>query len=267
MCNVSNQIEWNGTGPVPQANHSCWLLPCEDRTAEKVAEMREELEGAGWKLLTCEPEMVAKLCNKSALRDLAEEIGKIHALPAHWKSPAEATYPCILKAAFGVHGDGTWIVNSEKEALEVLHENGGDLGSDWVIQELVQGSTEYSTSLLVVEGLILDAICMVYEYNSRAYVWPHEVTEERKYSTDYIPARHLATMSAFMRNFTGICNFNYKFRGGRLVIFEVNPRVGGDLVFDVPKDRARMLFEKLDTLSAREQVGGSVEHQDATHGS
>ena len=31
-------------------------------------------------------------------------------------------------------------------------------------------------------------------------------------------------------------------------IFEVNPRIGGDLVFECPKKRARSLFEKLNFM-------------------
>merc|ERR550525_639858 len=57
-------------------------------------------------------------------------------------------------------------------------------------------------------------------------------------------------MKAFLHEYRGICNFNYKVRehGDSLCIFEVNTRVGADLACDVPRSRARCLFEKLEEL-------------------
>ena len=47
-----------------------------------------------------------------------------------------------------------------------------------------------------------------------------------------------------------MCNFNYKVRqdSGHMGIFEVNTRVGADLACDVPRERAKAFFEKLDKL-------------------
>ena len=37
-------------------------------------------------------------------------------------------------------------------------------------------------------------------------------------------------MRSFVREYNGICNFNYKVRsGGELCIFEINTRIGADL--------------------------------------
>ena len=65
------------------------------------------------------------------------------------------------------------------------------------------------------------------------------------------PESHLQTMRLFVRDFSGICNFNYKVRpahAGRLAIFEINARVGGDLAVDVPRGRAAALLEQLDRM-------------------
>ena len=45
-------------------------------------------------------------------------------------------------------------------------------GSRWVLQELMRGVHEYSTSLLVVKGEIIDSCCTRYEYDEEEYVWP-----------------------------------------------------------------------------------------------
>merc|ERR1712217_524615 len=103
------------------------------------------------------------------------------------------------------------------------------LGTKWVLQELVPGSLEYSTSLLVSDGEILDAVCIQYRYSKEEYVWPTNVEE---LGTAYlsVSAAHLDIMRSFLCGFSGICNFNYKLRSsGSICIFEVNPRVGGDL--------------------------------------
>ena len=60
-----------------------------------------------------------------------------------------------------------------------------------------------------------------------------------------------------------MCNLNYKLRplsapqdpqgpdGRTLAILEVNPRIGGDLVCDVPLERARALLERVEAWGMR----------------
>ena len=63
--------------------------------------------------------------------------------------------------------------------------------------------------------------------------------ETRRATTDDVPAEHLATMKAFLAEFSGICNFNYKLRPeGGMCIFEVNARIGADLACDATRSRA-----------------------------
>lgn len=131
-----------------------------------------------------------------------------------------------------------WISGAEWEEVE----------EKWVMQELVPGQFEYSTALLVEDGKILDAICSRYEYPAEVYVWPALEYDRADYVS--VPDTHLSVMSALLtKGFSGICNFNYKLRhSGQLCIFECNPRVGGDIVFDAPKERVRIMFEKLDAM-------------------
>lgn len=122
-----------------------------------------------------------------------------------------------------------------------------DLGDRWIMQELVPGTFEYSTTLLVADGEILDYACSRYTFSSATYVWP--ALEYNKAEYVGVPAQHLAVMKRFLGGFHGILNFNYKVRkNGDICIFEVNPRVGGDLVFDLPKRRVRSMLEKLDAM-------------------
>jgi len=298
-CGIHNTLDWNGQEPLPAPEGPCWLLPAQDEAAEDVAHHQAELRHAGWKVLSCDPEVIAVLRSKDGLYDHAAGLGLSAHLPERYPTPASASYPCIVKPARGTWGKNTHVVYSSEEVLRLIRpgkafeverqaeqqleyrtqylEQAGhqqdpeeawaerneeveralrewiaeaedeELGSDWVLQELAQGKFEYSTSLLVHEGEILDAACSRYEFSSEVYVWPALEYSHSEYVS--VPEEHLAIMRAMLVGFSGICNFNYKLRPcGRMCIFEVNPRVGGDLVFDVPKKRVRALFEKLDAM-------------------
>mmetsp|Transcript_43534 Transcript_43534/g.134541 ORF Transcript_43534/g.134541 Transcript_43534/m.134541 type:complete len:103 (+) Transcript_43534:366-674(+) len=100
----------------------------------------------------------------------------------------------------------------------------------------------------MARGEVLDLVGTRYEYDKEEYVWPHDVQEVSTVCCS-VPVEHLAIMRTLLQGFSGICNVNYKLRpSGNMCIFEVNPRVGGDLAFDVPRPRARALLEKLDAL-------------------
>mmetsp|Transcript_168371 Transcript_168371/g.323483 ORF Transcript_168371/g.323483 Transcript_168371/m.323483 type:complete len:655 (+) Transcript_168371:110-2074(+) len=243
-----NLTEWHADTPVPKAPpYPCWFIPCWDKVAVRLAELQQEFRDAGWKVLTCDPDLIKTLSNKVKLRDHVEKLRQLHLMPHHWKTPEEATYPCVLKGATGEFGKNVYLVKSIEEVYEIAKD--GFDGTKWLLQEHIKGSMEYSTTLLVVDGEILDAIVTEYEYQDEVYIWPR-VRQIYRHSHDDVPLQQLGAMSLIMQGFSGICNFNYKVRpNGRMVIFEVNPRVGGDLVYDVPSWRSRALFEKLDRLS------------------
>jgi predicted ATP-grasp superfamily ATP-dependent carboligase len=177
--------------------------------------------------------------------------GKIYEVERQAEQQVEYRVQYLEQAGEDPDPEETWA--ERMEAAETAVRNWmeeaewEDIGSDWVMQELVPGIHEYSTSLLVDNGRIVDYACSRYEFSSETYVWPALDYSRSEYVS--VPQSHLEVMSAFLLGFTGICNFNYKLRpNGQMCIFEVNPRVGGDLVFDVPKPRVRAMFEKLDAM-------------------
>lgn len=108
-----------------------------------------------------------------------------------------------------------------------------------------------STSLIVKDGAILDAVITEYTYEDEAYVWPFvKEDKSKRNSHDALPDEHRAAMTALLAGFSGVCNFNYKVRPGsnKIAIFEVNVRCGGDLGNDIPRWRARTFLETLDTV-------------------
>lgn len=243
---ASNTLDWRGQRPVPPAPTSgVWMLPCTEDLALHVARCRDELVGAGWRVLTSNESLLVRLCNKVNFAAYAKELGLQAHLPQHYSSPDTAQYPCMLKAAVGCFGRGVYIVESKADTLKIAK---AGFGSKWLLQELIPGQTEYSTSLLVHKGRILDSICQRYVYSKKVYVWPN-VDELSRETLDTTPESHLAVMRKFLRGYSGICNFNYKLReDGSMAIFEINARVGADLACDSPRGRARAFFERLDAL-------------------
>jgi len=229
---------------------SCWMIPCDDERGIQVAELAPQLRALGWKVLTSEPHTVALLGCKAGLREHAERHELLEHLPAYFMDPAEARYPCVLKASVGVYGKDCFIVRCKEDVLKVTDSG---FGSKWVLQEFMPGRFEYSTSVLVLKGEILEAVCTKYEYDAEEYVWPRvtEITWKRQFPE--VPEEHMRTMTAFLSapgyEFSGICNFNYKIRADNsLCIFEINTRVGADFACDIPRPRARAILEKLDSL-------------------
>lgn len=284
-----NSLTWRGGEPLPAPpTRGCWLLPASDLAALAIARQREQLAALGWRLLTCAPRLVSALSNKLRFRELAASRGLLAHLPRHFLTPADATFPCVLKAAVGEFGRHVHILRTREEAelrwdvalrwQQRRGRRGGGADADdaaeaadeeegWLLQELIAGRVEHSASLLVVDGAIVGAVVTEYTYAADEYVWPHvrEIKEQRV-SHSVLPPTHRAVMAALLAGFNGMCNVNYKVRGDALCIFEVNVRVGGDLAEDAPPELARGLFEALDrqgegTGEARfGPAGGEMDH-------
>ena len=71
-------------------------------------------------------------------------------------SALEAEYPCILKPKLGTFGKDTHVVHSIEEVERFT--GGQGVASQWVLQELVPGRLEYSTTLLVLKGEVVDYV-------------------------------------------------------------------------------------------------------------
>jgi hypothetical protein len=108
---------------------------------------------------------------------------------------------------------------------------------------------------------VLAALHTRYEYAEATYVWPR-VDELRRSTTQSPPPAHMAVAQQLVAGYSGFCNFNYKLRdaGGTaagdasaadtLAIFEMNARVGGDVVNDAPKALARAFLERVNASAA-----------------
>ena len=248
-CGASNTLDWHGGDPLPSPpTKRTWLLPASDTMAVEIAMQQEALRSAGWMILSCDPEIVRRLDDKVALQSLAHDMGLSTYFPKRFTSPELARYPCILKPAAGEFGAGVEIVYSAESVRRITIVESGELSCRWLLQELVTGCYEYSTSLLVENGRILEKACIRYQYDAEEYVWPH-VNETNKELVE--PSEcHMAVMEKLVQGYSGFVNFNYKIReeDAQMLIMEANARVGADLACDVPRPHARNMLQMLDDL-------------------
>ena len=255
-----NSLSWRGGLPLPtppsrrgESWGSCWLLPATDDTALAMAKQQDELRAAGWRLLTCAPEIILRLGDKARLQAHAASLGLADHLPASYGSLAAACYPAVLKRARGQFGKGVHIVASAQEARRRMGMSESGLGTEWILQELVQGRVESSASLLVSEGKILRALLVEYTYSEEAYVWPQvrEDKAKRRARAELEPD-HQAALESLLAGFSGVCNANFKVRaaGGRLALFEFNTRPGADLACDAPRPLAAAFLEHGHSLAS-----------------
>lgn len=126
-CGAYNDMKWAGELPLPNpptqcnANGSflgCWLLPATDEVAIAIAKYGNELTRKGWRVLTCNEQIISRLNNKWEFRKHAETCGVLDCLPIHYTSPDDPKikFPCMMKGAEGNHGQNVKIIKN----LELL---------------------------------------------------------------------------------------------------------------------------------------------------
>ena len=245
-----NSLDWRGAPPLPPPPAPrCWLLPATDAVALSIARHRVALAALGWRLLTCDEAAVRRLSDKAEFHSTAVALGLAAHLPTHYSSAADASYPCILKGAEGEHGRAVRIVQSAGEATERTARAVADGDGDrWLLQEQYEGRSSTRRRCWWRRGRW-----------SRWCAFGTSTTRRVRVAAQCQRAQGAAVcgrggagapqvMAALVKDYTGVCNFNYKLRDadGSLAILECNTRVGGDLAADAPRKAAKEFFEALD---------------------
>ena len=228
----------------------CCLVPTDDIHAHVFVLEQQALRSHGWRLLTLSPEnarLLDALGNKQQLVAHAERLGLRSLLPASWNRIDDAVYPCVLKLLGFAGGRGVQIVQSKQQAQRAIGLAGRD--AKFLLQELVMGHKEVSTSLVLWKGELKYAVRTGYTYYDPSnparpyYLWPNVTEDIRARSiTDTLPDYEHAQLGRLLNNFTGILNVNYKVdeRARRIRVIEVNTRVGGDIAGGTSVQQARV---------------------------
>lgn len=132
--------------------------------------------------------------------------------------------PYILKKRIGEFGSECYIIrnHSDEEAqLDRITD------PEYFCQELIPGTTEFATHILFVDGRIVKALNIKYEFASETPIKGKDVARVKViHRCLYLDlfARVLRTLK-----FEGLCCVNYKVAKGQPFLLEINPRFGGSL--------------------------------------
>ncbi len=189
-------------------------------------------------LLPDDPSMQL-LGNKARFARYVHGAGLERLCPRTWRTPEEAEFPCVLKRVNLSSGKGVAIARSADQLRDMLEQEPWR-GRHVIMQSFAPGAHEYVTHCVCRDGRILWTCS--FEYDARqdfdirtaADPWdlrPHQPTE-----------RALEQIASFLEplRYTGPCNVDYKLAAdGSVVVFEVNPRLGGSLFLPANVDRLR----------------------------
>lgn len=137
-------------------------------------------------------------------------------------------FPCIAKPEWGDYGRGCEIIRTGPD-LERLRDR-ADMR--YAVQRLIPGATEYATHILSHRGRIAAHFTIEYKMRGAAGIRGHldRPVSIRRRKTPPCGRRVFSAILGAI-GYTGTSCANYKIRGGQPMIFEINPRFGGSLVY------------------------------------
>jgi len=135
-------------------------------------------------------------------------------------------FPYLLKKKTDNWGMNTHLVqdaSSEKALLAALN------SPDYFKQELIPGSEEYATHLVLHERRILCSLTIKHSFVRDAFVFG--LNGLRPEFRTVTSCRHLNLFTDILNSigFSGLCCIDYKIHNGSPAIFEINPRFGASL--------------------------------------
>ncbi|MCF4127464.1 hypothetical protein [Methylobacterium sp. SyP6R] len=140
-------------------------------------------------------------------------------------------FPCILKQKMDEYGTNSLILHGEADAVTWSRRIGSP---GYFLQEYISGSEERATHLLLRNGRIVHAYTVAYDMGEQPFV-KGQWCQHRSMTGSH-DERFLDVFADILRiaGFTdGTCCFDYKVVDGIPKIFEVNPRFGWSLLYDL----------------------------------
>jgi predicted ATP-grasp superfamily ATP-dependent carboligase len=132
--------------------------------------------------------------------------------------------PYILKKRIGIWGKDCFIIRNRSDEAEQL-----DRITDpqYFCQEFIAGDTEFATHILFVDGRIVKALNIKYEFASDAPI----KGQDAAHLMVICRCPYLNLFARVLRTirFEGLCCVNYKVVKGQPFLLEINPRFGGSV--------------------------------------
>jgi hypothetical protein len=205
------------------ASHPQVLMPLSDDFAVITCDQRQHLQDQNYQFMTCdESDTIDRLANKVKLanHELQEYLPRTYTRDA-------VVYPCVLKYNQDGASFGVFQINNEAELDDKTRNK--TLNVDYIIQEAILDTKEYSTQFLVHEGRIA-VHCSYYDNHDQSlFIWPRDKsTSTERFKLDENSDLY-RTFARFLRDYNGLINCNYKLPQGNLKVLEFNARLSGDI--------------------------------------
>jgi hypothetical protein len=180
-----------------------------------------------YRALVPSAEALRILRDKAGFARYARQNGLASYTPTVFRSLEEATFPCVVKRTDLNSGQGVEIARSRAHA-EALLSRHPFAGKPYIVQSLVVHSGEYVAHCVCKDGNIVWHRVMAYPHDGVAAI--RRTGAPRR---ELSPLPQIAELEAFLKPlaYSGPCNIDYTIGDdGHVVVFEINPRLGGSLM-------------------------------------
>lgn len=140
---------------------------------------------------------------------------------------AKFTFPCIYKLCISSGGASSHVIETNPKLCKAL----SDKTQNYVIQEYISGSDEYSGHLYVYNGIIKYSKFYHLHNDKKNYIQKGRMI---KYDTIDTPNYITIFEDIFkVLDYTGFACIDYKIKNDSPKIFEINPRLGATIVCNI----------------------------------
>lgn len=181
----------------------------------------DQLRGRG-RAFVPSPEVVDLCEDKWVLRETLRSLGFGESMPADVEGPED--YPCLLKPRRGEFGADIRFLR-EPEAVP----------EGYYLERFVAGRSEYAFHLLRVGGGTAYHQAVRYEMAEPEAIRGDASPPQTARLVDGAPLLDWAEQMLDAIGFEGLCCLNFKLVERQPKLFEINPRFGGSLVFDITR--------------------------------
>ncbi len=228
---------WSGVAGVREVLHvdkNGSVPPAKSRWQKTVViplmENHIERRPMDWPSLAPNDLALRTLRDKSAFAHYAEQQHLTRHCPTNFDSLDTAQFPCVIKRTDLNAGRGVEFVSSAAHARECLARS-LFAGKPHILQKLVEHEGEYVAHCVCKNGCVLWHC--VYFFARRKDAIIRGPVVDGTFRRARAPVALIEIVEAFLKPlaFSGPCNVDYTFGpDGKIIIFEINPRLGGSLI-------------------------------------
>lgn len=191
-----------------------------------------ELHHANIKGFMPRPEVINIFCDKSQFASYVKQNHLENFYPKTYTTPNSSNNQLVIvKPHWGGNSLGCYVTTLNKLNDDIFKTN--------IAQEYIKSPIEYAGYGVAKEGRIIYSFCYIRNYGDRVYVKGDELDNTTQARIEMDPY-HKMILGHFLApvKFTGAFCVDYKIHNNKLIVFEINARLGGSLGADYNKKDA-----------------------------